>query len=537
MYKWENIGFVSVSLVDKDIEIKDDIIITHKKENLKLSFETNFGRVNIEGKEDLYYIGTIVDLPEEDMAGELEEVGIVYARCENSMKLLDPYIRQHILDIDYEKNMTYALKAVAGSGKTTTLLNVANENKSKKICYLAFNKAIVEEIKKKCKQTATNIKPYTFDALVRKCFITNRDKHKQLHEKMECSDISIIDLNPYTFADMYPWFKNKPFKMKRRYISNYNNFCKNTDINNIHDYIQLFMSSASSFEKKTLTEMWTDTLNYKIITFPSMRKMCLIKKWFTSLDQTFDMFMIDEAQDFDKLMLKMLLQDTTSPKLFVGDTNQAIYEWRGAINAFEMLPEDTHFMEIYKTWRIGNPACRIINNMFSNCWMTAGNESECHFHLGEIPNENYDYLYRTWRNILLTASKCDNIWINDFKKKEKSIIKLHEKIKKFGFRDDDEEELEDDDLPVFLTKLSQYELIELMENINKNLVPKEKAHTRLYTIHSYKGMENNIIRIGDDIDIKNELNLHYVALTRAKQKIYVDDRKTCEHILSIKYFK
>ena len=76
-----------------------------------------------------------------------------------------------------------------------------------------------------------------------------------------------------------------------------------------------------------------------------------------------------------------------------------------------------------------------------------------------------------------------------------------------------------------------------MENINKNLVPKEKAHTRLYTIHSYKGMENNIIRIGDDIDIKNELNLHYVALTRAKQKIYVDDRKTCEHILSIKYFK
>ena len=43
------------------------------------------------------------------------------------------------------------------------------------------------------------------------------------------------------------------------------------------------------------------------------------------------MIFIDESQDFDSVMLKILLDDTNIPKLFVGDTKQAIYEWKGCI--------------------------------------------------------------------------------------------------------------------------------------------------------------------------------------------------------------
>jgi len=44
----------------------------------------------------------------------------------------------------------------------------------------------------------------------------------------------------------------------------------------------------------------------------------------------------------------------------------------------------------------------------------------------------------------------------------------------------------------------------------------------MYTIHSYKGLEDDIIRIYNDIDIIKEQNLYYVALTRGKKNIILD---------------
>ena len=45
----------------------------------------------------------------------------------------------------------------------------------------------------------------------------------------------------------------------------------------------------------------------------------------------------------------------------------------------------------------------------------------------------------------------------------------------------------------------------------------------MYTVHAYKGMENSHIRIFNDIDQEEEENIYYVALTRGKDHIYLDD--------------
>ena len=39
-------------------------------------------------------------------------------------------------------------------------------------------------------------------------------------------------------------------------------------------------------------------------------------------------------------MLNILLRDTHIPKVFVGDPKQAIYEWKGSIDAFKYLPSN-----------------------------------------------------------------------------------------------------------------------------------------------------------------------------------------------------
>ena len=86
-----------------------------------------------------------------------------------------------------------------------------SENSNKRILYLAFNKAIVNEIRKK---KPKNLFPHTFDAFIRQLYINRSGEY------------NITDLNTYTFGQLYTWFQNKSFKMKKAIIKKYNNFCK-----------------------------------------------------------------------------------------------------------------------------------------------------------------------------------------------------------------------------------------------------------------------------------------------------------------------
>ena len=91
----------------------------------------------------------------------LETVKVVNARCLNSMQGLDSVHRKYINKHSFGNNDIIAIKSVAGSGKTTTLINLANTHKNKKILYLAFNKALISEIRKK---KPSNLFPRTFDS-------------------------------------------------------------------------------------------------------------------------------------------------------------------------------------------------------------------------------------------------------------------------------------------------------------------------------------------------------------------------------------
>jgi hypothetical protein len=221
-------------------------------------------------------------------------------------------------------------------------------------------------------------------------------------------------------------------------------------------------------------------------------------------------------------MLEILLEDTTIPKLFVGDTLQAIYEWRGCINAFNNLPKNTIFIEFYSTFRIGYPACNIIREKFNNCWMISKSKNKTIIEYDKTPDNKYTYLFRTWRNLLLTAQETPNIWIYNYDKQKNIIERLHNKLQNYKLTKEDELVFEDD-LPAFLLKMTEKELFILLNNIENNLTNKNDSICDMYTIHSYKGLESNIIKLYNDIDIEKEPNLYYVALTRGKQNIIINN--------------
>jgi superfamily I DNA/RNA helicase len=122
---------------------------------------------------------------------------------------------------------------------------------------------------------------------------------------------------------------------------------------------------------------------------------------------------------------------------------------------------------------------------------------------------------------MLTAQALPNIWIHSFQSQIDYIKRLHSRLKT-GNIDEDELNEFSDDLPKFLLKLSVEDLEKIINDIENNIVKKEDCFIEMYTIHSYKGLESDIVRIYNDIDVTKEINLNYVALTRGMKEIIVD---------------
>ena len=443
---------------------------------------------------------------------ELEKVRIIYARCKKSMFLLDGIHRRYVNRHQFQPNEIMAIKSVAGSGKTTTLLDLAKIHNTKKILYLAFNKALITDISSKIyKQKITNLFPSTFHSLAYNAYISNKNRQPD-----------ITELRPQSIHHLIPWFKGKPFEIRKHYVDLYTKFCRQPKYSTPQEFIEMTVGK----DKPLLNSLWTKTLLNQFLTFDSLIKLSLVNKWLKPyIDNTYDMIMIDETQDFDIMMLNMLLNDTTIPKIFVGDPMQSIYEWRGCINAFNYLPNTSTVIEFYSTFRIGDPACEIIRKKFDDCWMISKstNETKLSSDLSLIKDVKYTYLFRTWKHLFKTAQNMKSIWISNYEGQVEKMRRLHSVLKTFGGSVNDEEF--SDDLPLFLKSITKEDLELLISDIEENITLKEKAMYKFYTIHSYKGLEDDNVRIASDIEDMagdKDKNLYYVALTRGMKNIVED---------------
>jgi len=524
--------------------VKNHVFLyTGKKEWVILKDRENY-RIELEGKRINVWIGTpcsFEDIYEKtclqnmlseagrehfiSLSSQLDTVKIIYARCKKSMYLLDSIHRKYIETHVFNNGDILAVKSVAGSGKTTTLLNLTKIHNKKRILYLAFNKSLIEEIKGKIKtQKITNLFPFTFDALIYNCYHTIKNKRPD-----------ITTLSAQTIQDIITWLKGKPWRMRKDCVDEYNKFCNDATILNMSAFT----------EKPLVLTLWEKTLKGELLTFESLRKLSLIQKWFKDyIDTNYDMVMIDETQDFDMLMLRMLLDDTTTPKIFVGDPRQSIYQWRGCINGFNYMPEGSLIIEFYSTFRVGDPACETIREKFDDCWMISKSKNITNIisDISIIADEKYTYLFRTWRLLLTTASSMSDIWINNYHSKIQDIRRKHAILSKnkLAFELDEFE----DDLPNFLKSISEEDLEGMIEKIEANIVDEKEARCKMYTIHGYKGLEDNNIRIANDVEmepstsipntrgispekrnriIEEANNISYVALTRGMKNIIMDN--------------
>jgi hypothetical protein len=438
-----------------------------------------------------------------------KEVFALKAKCTESMRFLDDLHREYVKSHHkFTNNSILAIPSVAGSGKTTVLLDIARNNPSSRILYLAFNASIVDEVKKKSKkQGLNNIDPRTFDSLAYKIYELKYGHYPNVKR-----------ITPQTIGDEYPWLKTQPYELRKKLTDMFNDFCRNVNFMDPVEYADRVVGKRYAI----LNTLWEMVKMNQLNTYESLRKICLIKKWFEQLNKSYDLILVDETQDFDPIMLKLLLEQVTVPRVFVGDPRQSIYEWRGSINGFDKLPSSAMVVEFYSTYRIGNPACEEIRQRFTDCWMfsKADHETFLTDDNSALEGKKVTHLFRTWRTLLEEAKMLEKIYIPQFEELVRKIYKIHENVSRGIYQKD----VDPEDLPMFLKKISRKDLDLLVELIRKNLVtPKECIH-KLQTIHSYKGLEDDYVRliIDSPIDEEEDEALYYVALTRGRKCIVED---------------
>ena len=253
-------------------------------------------------------------------------------------KFVPSKYQQAVYDHINQTDRNAVIDAVAGSGKSTTIVNALSlipENK--RVLFLAFNKAIVEELKVKV-GNLNNVEIRTLHSLgmssITKTYRTmvNSSKYgKYINSGVKYGTIKPVnELENNEFAE---WKSNiiKLTDLARNYLAT--NVAEIEDIAAKHD---LYLHDNEAVIALN-TMQWGQT-NVREIDFTDM-------VWFPNVlgikVEQFDYVFIDECQDLNTAQRELFLK-TIKPEtgrfIAVGDPRQAIYGFAGAdIESFERL--------------------------------------------------------------------------------------------------------------------------------------------------------------------------------------------------------
>lgn len=78
-----------------------------------------------------------------------------------------------------------------------------------------------------------------------------------------------------------------------------------------------------------------------------------------------DYVLFDEAQDAAPVMIQLVKDQRNAQQVWVGDSQQQIYEWRGAVNAMANLGADVRRTWLTESWRFGPPIAHVANALLA----------------------------------------------------------------------------------------------------------------------------------------------------------------------------
>ncbi|MFV7791111.1 UvrD-helicase domain-containing protein [Aliarcobacter lanthieri] len=478
------------------------------------------------------------------------------------------------------KESSFKINAVAGSGKTTTLLLYAKENSNLKILYLAYNKSLQISLQEKLKNfqlpnlSVSTIHSLAYNKIGAYNYNLTNELKTYILEKLVIKYELITNQKSYypsmeyltLLKDLVNFYCNSALiQIDTKIIESYK---KQSDLS------AKILEILSKNEKKILNHIKTVLSAMKNRQIDAthdfyLKMFYLNKKISTNLN--YDLILIDEAQDISDVMIA-IVENQNCKRVYVGDSFQQIYSFRYATNALNKIDLPNFYLT--KSFRFSNSYAKTLQSLLNNLYTineskpldingldistkigrefidfsqpfcviartTFGLIQELVKHIHDKKNiyfeggyNSYSFMNQTVYSIFyLKQRKNDKITIDEIKDFE-SIYELENFAK----------DTKNQDYLNIIKFINTYgdNIFEINKKIKSLLVTnKNEADIIFTTAHKAKGLEYNQVIMVDDFitkkDILNkknplsfqrineELNIYYVAATRAKEAIELAD--------------
>lgn len=457
------------------------------------------------------------------------------------------------------------INAFAGTGKTTTLRMIAEKCSNHKILYLAFNSAIKNEAST-IFPSSTNIKTthgLAFAAI------------------KKYTKIDLTKIVNYRAIDISKSFEIT-YSQAIGALKIFESFC-----NNAKESI-----TQSDIEHQTAKKMFDQML----IGILKPTHSFYLKYYYLLLSKeqipqfTYDIIMLDEAQDTNEVTLGIFQALKSNIKIYVGDKHQQIYSFRGSKNALDKIPCDKECY-LSHSFRFNKEVAKLANKLLYNFKNETIEIKSMQNQKSETPTQGY--ISRTNAQLIAQISsriknrepfvtvrnpnEIFNLTIEVFYFLEDEIEKIERNRFLKGFKSEEEltdytKEVEDHELKSAIKVAKEYkdsifEFKAIADKFykawqNKTINGFDKRLNEilfLTTAHTAKGLEWDTVTIADDFndfadlivdmgvdnlsmfqeqlehlpnqELLDEFNLFYVAITRAKERL-IKESENFHYLLS-----
>lgn len=494
--------------------------------------------------------------------------GVKHERCANGKPVKEapkaesgfaPTTEQaHALDL-FGTGDSLAVEAGAGTGKTSTLLLLAKSAPKRRGQYIAFNKAIVTEAQAKMPAT---VNAATAHSLAYKAW-GNRFSHRLRGAKrMKSIEIANrLGLDPINV----PALDGKGSKqLSRTFLGGHVlaaviRFCQSADlepdvrhfpyiegIDPITDGVKSY-SANNMVARALLPAMqaaWADFMN--VDGSLPYRHDHYLKAWQLSDPKiNVDYILFDEAQDANPVMTAIVsAQQEHAQLVWVGDSQQQIYSFTGAVNALAKVPADQRAF-LTQSFRFGPEVARVANEILG--WLNA-----------ELRLVGTDTIPSTVEQIddpdaILTrtnAAAVSTVLRGQRANKRVALVGGGQEVVAFAkaandLMDNGHTEFPDlacfeswgevqayvtedqlgSELQLMVKLVDEFGVPTILEAL-ENPVREQDADVIVSTAHKAKGREWDAVQLAGDFPTENaqdeELRLLYVACTRAKRVLDIE---------------
>ncbi len=468
------------------------------------------------------------------------------------------------------------INAVAGSGKTTTIIEYARTRPANsRILYIAFNKSVKLEAARKFEEKGLyNVKVETAHSLAYR-YIVFQNNYKVKAQGYKTNEIAEL-LN----------LQGNSEKHTEYIIANHINkfiayFC-NSDKQKVQD-LNYLDTITDDKAKSFVTSFYPYILGQSRLLLSKMNSGEIeithdfyLKKFQLAAPQLpYDFILFDEGQDSSPVMLDLFLKQNAT-KVIVGDTHQQIYGWRFAVNSLEK----TNFKPYYLTtsFRFGqdiaNLAMDILQSkshleQYKPIPIKGNGTSKEHKSLAVLARTNLGLLLKAIEYV--TEKKVKHIYfegnINSYTYADEGaslydVLNLYNNkhhmirdnlikgMKNIEELEDYIDKTEDVQLGMMVEIVKEYEneIPDIIKTIKAKHVEndqKDKAEMIFSTVHRCKGMEYDTVFLVNDFITKEkiekmsldkysatydmaklneEINLLYVAVTRARNTLHIPEK-------------